>query len=79
MQNILKRLLSKRLKKKIISPVDFVQGDMTSVKLYKWVYNSPIWQWKKRLWCIYKLSRDASVDEVESLYRLFYQHGEDDI
>lgn len=48
-QNIIKKLLRKWLKKKLYNSNSLTS---TNVERFKWVYDSPLRQWRDRIWVV---------------------------
>lgn len=71
-QNIIKKMLRKWLKKKLYSS-SFLFA--TNVARFNWVYDSPLRQWRDRIWVIKQHDKTiagiGSLDEVleEYLYK----------
>lgn len=63
-QNIIKRMLRKWLKKKIYRTDIFLS---TNVANFEWVYNSPLNEWRDRIWVV-KQYRRANRDKVFTEY-----------
>ena len=63
-QNIIKKVLRKWLKKKLYKGG---YGIPLNEKRFPWVYNSPIRQWKDRIWVL----RHTAIGTTESFFKLF--------
>lgn len=48
-QNIIKKVLRKWLKKKLYNSNSLIS---TNVAQFKWVYDSPLHQWRDRIWVV---------------------------
>ena len=64
--DIIKPLLRKWLKKRVASlATRHEYGPPTEV--FKWVYDSPVRQWRDRLWCIGR-ANSRYIDEIKEFY-----------
>lgn len=55
-QMIIKKVLRKWLKKKVYN--DFLSIS-TNVARFEWVYNSPLHQWRDRIWVVTNCARNT--------------------
>lgn len=62
----MKKLLRKWLRKRIYAYRGLSQNTNTE-DAFNWVYNSPIWEWRTRLFCI----RNTAVNEEAKQLLLF--------
>lgn len=53
-QNIIKKVLRKWLKKKLFNGGSLIE---TNIARFEWVYNSPLHQWRDRIWIIKQQSK----------------------
>ncbi len=71
-QNIIKKVLRKWLKKKLYNSNSLTD---TNVARFKWVYDSPLHQWRDRIWVIKQYDKTIAgivfLDKVleEYLYK----------
>lgn len=67
MEQLIKRMLRKRLKKRLGLTMCKVFCEEDRRK-FEWVYNAPLTQWRDRIWvckdCMYK-----SVEECDNAYK----------
>ena len=61
-QNIIKKVLRKWLKKKVIAHTGAFSPHFK--EYFEWVYNAPIREWKDRLWCLSFANRTSDLDAV---------------
>lgn len=64
-QNIIKKMLRKWLKKKLYVARDLVA---TNVTRFEWVYNSPLHEWRDRIWVVKHSDRNSQLDLILEKY-----------
>lgn len=64
-QNIIKKMLRKWLKKKLYVARDLVA---TNVTRFEWVYNSPLREWRDRIWVVKHSDRNSQLDLILEKY-----------
>ena len=64
-QNIIKKVLRKWLKKKLYNSNSLTD---TNVARFKWVYDSPLHQWRDRIWVIKQYDKTiAGIDFLDKV------------
>ena len=64
-QNIIKKVLRKWLKKKLYNS-SFLYT--TNVARFKWVYDSPLHQWRDRIWVVKQCNKTiAGIDFLDKV------------
>lgn len=62
-QNIIKKVLRKWLKKKVYSNHQTLS---TNIARFDWVYNSPLHQWRDRIWIVKQHNKTiAGIDFLD--------------
>lgn len=70
-ESLIKKLLRKRLKKRIV----ILSGGYKMEEMFQWVYNAPVHEWKRRLFCL----GFGGVQTAEKLFRFLYQERDNAI
>jgi hypothetical protein len=66
-QNIIKKVLRKWLKKKLYSSSFLFT---TNVARFKWVYDSPLRQWRDRIWVVKQCDKTiAGIDFLDKVLK----------
>jgi hypothetical protein len=66
-QNIIKKMLRKWLKKKLYNS-SFLYT--TNVARFKWVYDSPLRQWRDRIWVVKQCDKTiAGIDFLDKVLK----------
>lgn len=64
-QNIIKKVLRKWLKKKLYNRDSFTT---TNIARFEWVYNSPLHQWRDRIWLVKQHNKTiAGIDFLDKV------------
>lgn len=64
-QNIIKKVLRKWLKKKLYNRDSFTT---TNIERFEWVYNSPLHQWRDRIWLVKQHNKTiAGIDFLDKV------------
>lgn len=61
---ILHRLLWQKLKRKIIAKGYCPEF---TIPWFNWIYEAPVWQWRKRWWCIFHGGIPVGVPEAKNV------------
>lgn len=63
-QNIIKKVLRKWLKKKVFANIPIANN----IARFKWVYNSPLHQWRDRIWAVKQCDKTiAGIDFLDKV------------
>lgn len=66
-QNLIKKALRKWLKKKVYSNYQTLSKNIAH---FQWVYNSPLHQWRDRIWIIKQQSKViAGIDLLDKILK----------
>lgn len=64
-QNIIKKVLRKWLKKKVYNSYQTLS---TNIARFKWVYDSPLHQWRDRIWVVKQCDKTiAGIDFLDKV------------
>lgn len=64
-QNIIKKVLRKWLKKKVYNSYQTLS---TNITRFKWVYDSPLHQWRDRIWVVKQCAKTiAGIDFLDKV------------
>lgn len=63
-QNIIKKVLRKWLKKKVFANIPIANN----IARFEWVYNSPLHQWRDRIWVVKQCNKTiAGIDFLDKV------------
>ena len=66
-QNLIKKALRKWLKKKVYNSNQTLSKNIAH---FEWVYNSPLYQWRDRIWIIKQQSKViAGIDLLDKILK----------
>ena len=70
-QSIIKKVLRKWLKKKVYSSH---QSLTTNIARFEWIYNSPLKEWRDRIWIVKQYSKIiGGINLLDNLKKYIYK------